>query len=144
MNSGGIFAVLTVVGVIGFWLLLGKGTTLDKESKAYIDKVTPIILANLNKETLFKYASEELKDAPFQDTMFALFAKLGQFREYKGSNGQTDISGTTTEEKQITGLYHAQAEFESGPATIKLSIIKKGDNWKIIGFQISSAALAGG
>ena len=143
MIFGGIFVVLIVAGVIGFCLLFVKGTALDEEGKAYIDKVTPIILANLNKETLFKYASEELKDAPFQDALFDLFAKLGQFKEYKGSNGQTNISVTTTKEKQITGLYQAEAEFENGPATITIKTIKNGDDWQIIGFNISSKALAG-
>ena len=144
MNPGGILAVLIGAGVVGFFLLWDKGTDLDKEGKAYVDKVTPIILANLNKETLYKYSSEELKNAPFQDTMFALFARLGQFKEYKGSNGQTNISDTSAKEKDITGVYQAEAEFETGPATIKLTIIKRGDKWQIIGFNISSAALSGG
>lgn len=143
MIFGGIFAVLIVAGVISFCVRFVKGTGLDAEGKAYVDKVTPIILANLNKETLFKYASEELKNAPFQDVLFDSFAKLGQFKEYKGSNGQTNVSVTTTKEKQITGVYQAEAEFETGPATINITTIKRGDDWQIIGFKISSTALAG-
>ena len=143
MNPGVLLAVLIGAGIVGFFLLLDKGSELDREAKEYVDKVTPIILANLNKETLYQYASEEFKTAPFQDAMFAMFARLGQLREYKGSNGQTNVSDTSANEKDITGVYQAEAEFETGPAIIKLTIIKRGDRWQIIGFNISSAALAG-
>ena len=142
---GGIVAVLIVAGIIGFSVLAVQGKGLDKESKAYVDKVTPIILANLNKETLFTYASDELKNSlsPAEfDKIFNWFTKLGQFKEYKGSNGQTNISVTTEKGKQIIGLYEAQAVFEKGPATIKITVIKKGGEWQVIGFHIDSMAFA--
>ena len=145
MILGGIFAILFVAVVIGISVLAIKGKALDEESKAYVDKVTPIILGNLNKETLFQHASDELKNSASPeefDKIFNLFSKLGKFKEYKGSSGQANISVTTERGKQITGIYQAQAEFENGPATIKLTVIKKGDNWQIIGFNIDSMALA--
>ncbi|MHC4149868.1 MAG: hypothetical protein ACYSR5_10335 [Planctomycetota bacterium] len=144
MILGGIFASLIVIVVIAFSVLAVKGAVLDKESKAYVDKVTPIILTNLSKETLFKHASDELKNSASPeefDKIFNWFAKLGQFKEYKGSSGGVNISVTTARGKQITGRYQAQAEFENGPATIKITTIKKGDNWQVIGFHIDSMAL---
>ena len=143
MILGCIFAVLIVLGVIGFAVLAVKGTALDEESKAYVDEVTPRILANLNKEVLFQYASDELKNSASPeefDKIFNWFANLGKYKEYKGSSGQANISVTTERGKQITGLYQAEAEFENGPATIKITIIKKGDTWQIMGFHISSMA----
>ncbi len=145
MILGGIFAILIVAGVVGISVFAVKGTALDEESKVYIDEVTPKILANLNKQTLFQHASDELKNSASPeefDKIFNWFAKLGQFKEYKGSSGQANISVTTERGKQITGIYQAQAEFENGPATIKLTIIKKGNNWQIMGFNINSMALA--
>ena len=144
MILGGIFAVLIVAGVIGFSVLAMKGKALDQESKAYVDEVTPIILANLNKETLFKYASEELKESasPAEfDKIFNWFTKLGHFKEYKGSKGQANMLLTPGKGKQVTGLYEASAEFEKGPATIKITTIRKGDKWQVMGFHISSIAL---
>jgi hypothetical protein len=144
MILGGIFAILIVAGVIGFSVLAVKGRALDEESKAYVDEVTPKILANLNKETLFQHASDELKNsAPPEefDKVFNWFAKLGQFKEYKGSSGEATISVLTGRGKQIAGIYEAQAEFENGPATIKITVIKEGDNWQVLGFHISSMVL---
>ena len=60
---------------------------MDDESRLYIDKVTPKILANLNKQTLFQYASDELKNAASPeeiDQIFNMYFNLGQFKEYKG------------------------------------------------------------
>ena len=145
MILGGIFAVLVIAGVIGFSVLAVKGTALDEESKAYVDQVTPKILTDLKKETLFRYASDELKNScsPEEfDKIFNWFSKLGNFIEYQESNGQANISVTTEKGKQITGYYEAQAEFEKGPATIRITTIKKGDNWQVIGFRINSMALA--
>ena len=145
MILGGVFAVFIVIGIIGISILFVKGSALDEECKAYIDEVTPKLLSNLTKDTLFQYASEELKNsAPAEefDKIFAWFDKLGEFKEYKCSNGQANISVTTENGKQITGYYEAQVEFEKGPATIKITTIKKGDNWEIIGFHINSMALA--
>jgi len=145
MILGGFFAILIVAGVIGISIVAVKGAGLDRESKAYVDEVTPKILADLNKETLFQYASDELKNSASSeelDRIFNWFSKLGQFKEYKGSSGQACISVTTERGKQITGSYQAQAEFENGPATINITIIKKGNNWQVIGFRINSMALA--
>lgn len=145
MILGGIFAILIVTGVVSIVVLVVKGTALDKESKAYVDEVTPKILANLSKQTLFQHASDELKNSASPeefDKIFNWFGKLGRFKEYRGSSGQANISVTTERGKQITGIYQAQAEFENGPATIKITIIKKGDTWQIMGFNINSMALA--
>lgn len=141
---GGIFGFLIIVGLVGFAILAVKGSALDNEGRTYVDDVAPKILMDLSKETLLRYASSELKQATSSeeiDRLFTWFTKLGQFKEYKGSTGQAFISFTTEKGKQITGTYQAQVEFESGPATVKVVTIKKGDHWEIMGFHINSNAL---
>lgn len=143
MILGAVFSVLCVVAIVGFSVLAVKGSALDKESKSYVDEVTPIILANLNKETLFQYASDELLNSASSedfDKLFNWFQKLGQFKEYNGSEGQATIMVTTQNGKQITGKYETNAEFEYGPATIIISVVKKDDDWQILGFHINSLA----
>lgn len=145
MIFGGIFVVLFIAGAIVFSVIAVKGKALDRESKEYVDRVTPIILADLTKETLFKYASDELKNSASPEEfekIFNWFTKLGQFREYKGSSGQSRIFISPGKGKQVTGLYEARAEFEKGPAIIKMTAIKKGDMWQVMGFNINSMALA--
>jgi len=140
---GVAFGVLIVVGFIGAYLVQVKGSALDKESKAYVDEVTPIILSRLNKETLFQYASDDLKNSGSSeeiDRIFNRLGKLGQFKEYKGSSGQARILVSKGKRKQITGLYEAKAEFGSGTATIKITTIRKENGWQIAQFRINTEA----
>lgn len=142
---GGIFALLIVAAVIGFSYLAIEGRTLDQDSKAYVDRVTPEILSSLDRNTLFRYASDELKNSASAeefDKIFKWFGKLGRFEQYRGSSGQASISVTADQGKKITGVYEAQAEFENGPATVIVTVIKKADAWEVLGFRINSMALA--
>jgi hypothetical protein len=143
---GLVFAVLIVLGVVGIAVIVIKGTALDKESKAYVDEVAPKILADLRKETLFAYSSDELKNAAKPEEMDKLFAwlkRLGQFKEYKGSTGQACIGFLTQTGTVTTGQYVAQAEFESGPAQVQITIVKRDGKWFLRLFRITSMALAG-
>ncbi|MBW1851029.1 MAG: hypothetical protein JRJ15_06285 [Deltaproteobacteria bacterium] len=58
MILGGVFAVLIILAVIGIAVVAVKGTALDKESKAYVDRVVPVVCADLRFETLSQYASK--------------------------------------------------------------------------------------
>ena len=102
---GAIVVPLVLLGVV-VTVAIVKATALDKESKAYVDEVTPKILADLRKDTLFVYACDELKTSakPEElDKLFTWFTKLGQFKEYKGSTGEATVSITTAAGKVIIG-----------------------------------------
>ena len=136
--------VVGIGAVVGIAVVAVKGTALDKESKAYVDKVVPIICADLRTETLSRYASKELLASATPEEfekIFAWFKKLGKFKEFKESSGQANMSYTTQAGKSITGQYVAQVEFETGPAQVVIVTVKTGDAWKIQMFKINSPAL---
>ena len=144
IGLGITFAVIVVALIILITVVAVKGSALDKESMAYVDEVTPIILTDLNKDTLFQYASDQLiSSAPDEemDRVFNWFKQLGEFEKYNGSTGQAKMSVTTGNGKQISGYYEAKADFSTGPATIKVTTVKIGNEWKIAGFNINSMAL---
>ena len=144
IGLGITFSIIIVALAILITVVAVKGSALDKESMAYVDEVIPIILADLNKETLFQYASDQLRSsAPDEkmDQVFSWFKQLGEFEKYNGSTGQAKMSVTTGSGKQISGYYEAKADFSTGPSTIKVTTIKIGDDWKISGFHIDSMAL---
>ncbi len=143
MIFGAIFLVLVIAAVIVFAIIATKGAALDKESKAYVDEVVPIILADLNQETLFKYASPELINSASQeefDKLFKWFKKLGEFMYYEESTGEVHMQ-YTPKGKTISAQYIAKVEFESGPASVAIRIIKKDGGWKIFNFRINSKVL---
>lgn len=142
---GGIFVVLIVVVVVGFFVLNYFGTGLDEESKLYVDSNLPQIINDWGVEELISRASPELmKVAPKEkiENLFNAFSeRLGPLKEYKGSNGQVNISVTTQKGKVITGAYVAEAIFEKAPATIQFRIIKHDNQWQILEFRVNSEAL---
>ena len=48
------------------------------------------------------------------------------------------MSATTQNRKTISGQYTAKATFEKGEATVKLGLIKHGDQWQILGLHVDS------
>jgi hypothetical protein len=144
MILGGVFVVLIVAAAIGIGIVAVKGSALDKESKAYVDRVVPIICADLNADTLSKYASKELLASATPEEFEKIFTwlkKLGAFKQFKESSGQANMSYTTQNGKSITGRYVAQVEFEAGPAQVNIVTVKTGDEWKVQMFRINSSAL---
>lgn len=138
---GGIFALLFLVLIIILVIAAVKGTALDKESQAYVDEVVPIICADLKTETFLKYSSVELIKSESQEELekiFELFGKLGKFKEYVGSSGQSNMNYTTGEGGTITGEYVAQTEFENGSAEVHIITVKIEEEWKIQKFEINS------
>jgi len=86
-------------------------------------------------------ASPEFKKAvPIDqlDRLFRAFATLGRLQKCEPAQGQSVMSATTQSGKKISGQYTAKATFEKGEATIKLGLIKHGDQWQILGFHVDS------
>ncbi len=70
--------------------------------------------------------------------LFVMLRQLGSLKHLDTPQGgvRTGIAidtGSTT-----VGNFTIPAEFEKGPATISIQLVKTGDNWKISGFGIHS------
>ena len=136
---GSIFLVLMILGVVGIGIVAVKGTALDKESKAYVDEAVPAILSGWDKQQLVSRASPEFMQAVKGDDLeklFGMFHRLGTFKSYDGAKGDSNMS-VTNNGKVISAVYVANATFDTGPATVKISLIKH-DNWQILGFHVDS------
>jgi hypothetical protein len=115
---GAVFGVLLIVICAGVAFVVVKGNALDKESHAYVDNALP--------------ATKLLS---------AFHRKLGDLAQYKGSKGDAMMALTTQNGKVITANYIATADFEQGPATIQMKLIKHDNNWQILGFHVESKVL---
>ena len=51
------------------------------------------------------------------------------------------MSATTQTGKVVSGQYTAKVTFQKGEATIKLGLIKHGDQWQILNFYVDSPGL---
>lgn len=141
---GVIFAALIMLGTVFISIAHHAGQKLDTESKAYVDRIVPLIVTSWNSRELLNNASPEfLKVAPADkiDSMFKMFAeKLGRYKEYKGSQGDS-LQDITPQGKVITAAYITQVDFEKADAAVKIRVIKHGENWQVLEFYVSSQAL---
>ena len=138
---GSIFLTIVVLGTIGIAFVAVRGAALDKESKAYVDSAIPAIVTTWSEKELLDRASPEFKKAVTidqLDRLFRAFATLGRLQNRESANGQALMSATTKNGKTISAQYTANATFEKGEATIKLGLIKHGDQWQILGFHVDS------
>lgn len=141
---GIIFLIIIVLGAIGIGFIAVRGNALDKESRAYADAVVPAIITNWNEKELLDRASPEFKKAVKQqqlDQLFRWFTSLGRFQSSEPAQGQAGITVTPQTGKVISGQYTAKARFEKGDATIKLGLIKHGDQWQVASFSVDSPVL---
>jgi uncharacterized RDD family membrane protein YckC/energy-coupling factor transporter ATP-binding protein EcfA2 len=125
-------------------LEMQQRTALDKESKTYADSAIPAIVSTWSEKDLLDRASPEFKQSVTTDQLdrsFRSFSGLGPLQKCEPAQGQATMSATTQTGKMISGQYTAKATFEKGEASIKLGLIKHGDQWQILSFDVDSPAL---
>ncbi len=134
-----IFAIVVVLGVIVSLALNYLNTGLNRESKAFVDKIVPQITTSWDPNLLIKNASPELLKTVSHKKIRASFAafnrKLGPLEKYLGSNGEVGIY-IKKEKKIIAATYSAKARFKNKFAQIKIQLIKDAKAWKIAAFSV--------
>lgn len=144
MVIGGFFLAIVVLLSAFFAYVAVTGSGLDKESKAYVLETVPVICSSFDPATFNRYASPELLKTASPEEMaklFVWFRQLGKFKGVMDASGDSNISITTGSGKVVTAKYLAKVEFETGPATIEIVLIKRDDGWKYRLFKINSMAL---
>jgi uncharacterized RDD family membrane protein YckC len=124
--------------------MIQQRIALDKESKAYADSAIPAIVSTWSEKELLDRASPEYKQSVTTDQLDRLFRRfggLGPLQKCKSAQGQATMSATAQTGNVISGQYAAKATFEKGEASIKLGLIKHGDQWQILSFDVDSPAL---
>ena len=137
---GAIFICLIVVGAIVFSGLYYFAKGLDKEARAYIDEVIPIVVASWNSKELINHVSPEFLQAIPAEKIELLFntlsKQMGPLKEYKVTTGKVKISVTPKGELVIIADYLAKAVFEKAPAKIQIQMIRRNNKWQILGFLV--------
>ncbi len=140
MILGYIFLVLLVVLIVGFVSLTLIGNRLDKESKAFVDAAIPAIVSTWDVSEIEKRASPEFNDEVDYDELeqdLGVLQQLGKLVEYKGSDGDSNITLSLQYGYEITADYTASADFEAGSTNMRMSLIKHGGQWQILDFKIN-------
>jgi flagellar basal body-associated protein FliL len=139
-----VVLVIVLLVVAGIAYVVVRGAALDKESKAYADTAIPAIVNGWNEKELLDRASPEFKKAATQqqlDQMFRWFGSLGRFQKVEPAQGQAVMSATNQTGKVVSAKYTTKATFDKGEATVTLGLIKHGEQWQILTFDVRSPQL---
>jgi hypothetical protein len=137
--------IIILLAAAGIAYIAVRGTALDKESKAYAETATPAIVTNWSEKELLDRASPELKKVADQqqfDRMFRWFSSLGRLQKFEPLKGGAIMSATSQAGKQVTAQYQTKATFDKGEAMVTLGLIKHGDQWQVLRFNVNSPQLA--
>ncbi len=137
--------VLLVAGA-GFTILSVRGTTYDRESKVYAQRVLREILKKRDEKTLLSVASPELEKSATGAKLDALFKplnQLGNFENCEPVQGQAHISITLGKAEIVSARYTAKAFFSNGHALCVLGLIMHGDYWYVESLYVRSSARDG-
>ena len=142
---GGIFLILLLIlGFIAGYLIY-TGDKLDASSKAYVDESVLAIVSTWSKDELITRASPKLLEktsgGQIEQLFNALSDKLGAFKSYDDSKGQSNMSYNSKEGQVITASYIANASFQNGKADIQIQLIRHQDSWQILGFHVEMRLL---
>ena len=114
---------------------------LDLESHQYADASILAVVARWDTGALMTRASAQLGASPESANeirnVFSGFRILGQLTKYDGSYGSAQFIVKPNGDAVAMAEYVARAEFQNGPAGIRVTLIRIGDGWKILRFAVS-------
>ena len=115
---------------------------LDKEATTYLTNEVPKIVDHWNSQNLLDRASTNLvavlKPRQKLDQLFEMFQQLGSLKQLDTPKGSVVTTSFTGQGTHTVGNYTIQADFEKGPASISVQLLRVGNDWKINGFYIHS------
>jgi hypothetical protein len=141
---------LVLAGALVLWLsawlmnAMFAGPRLDTESRAFADQFIPEVVVTWDTSAFEHNMSPELASRLSHSDITAAFyacrTKLGQFESCGGSEGGSHTEWTNGRQT-ITATYHTRLTYGSGPSAVDLSLIKHGDKWQVLGFNVRSVAI---
>lgn len=142
-GSKAIRMVLAVVVIVMAGALCGADETassLDLESRKFVDVAIVAIVSHWSVDELLKRASPEmLAESEHQidvDSLFNQWRPLGGLVSYTGSRGGAEILESPEIGRMITANYTAKAIFQNGTAEIAIELVKREGKWSIMAFKV--------
>jgi hypothetical protein len=153
-RRGPMRAVLTVSSVLAGALVVSltvylvsvvfAGPQLDSESKAFADQFIPEVVIDWDASAFEHNMSPELASrlshSDVETAFDACRSKLGQFELCGGSEGESHREWSNGRQT-ITATYHTRLTYSSGPSAVDVTLIKHGDKWQVLGFNVRSVAV---
>jgi hypothetical protein len=138
---GVVATVLTIATCSGFAYLTYQSKAMDQESRDYAKASVVAITSNWSPAVLLTQATPALISATNAQSLRTLFAKfdtLGPLVKVKSCTGTTTVSYNLGQKLRITSLYACEAQYRNAPATVRISLEKIDQAWRVNAFYVAS------
>jgi hypothetical protein len=142
VRRAGVAILAVILGsLIGYGL---SASRLDRSSKVYAERSVTQILNAWSDQELLKRASEQFRDAVDPAELHAGFDVLSH--RLGTTQSCSEARGALREEegRPVMARYDLSCRFDHGVATVRISLIRAGSDWQILGFTIDSPSLRHG
>ena len=147
-----VLGVLAALGLAccGGLLFVGKGlfnsvAKTNDEADRYSAQFLSELGKNWEASVVEKHASKEFREQvskkDLQTVLLLYKTKLGPLKtsgEFSASNIRAE---STTNDKYVLVTTRADADFEKGPGKVQFEVIRRGEKWQVLSFEIVSNAL---
>lgn len=131
-----IATLCTSIGLLGW-----TGRRLDADSKVYAESAVRAIAARWDAHEVETRAAPELVsviDKERLDKLMAQCRRLGRLRECQSPEGQARVLLSSKRGKMVTAEYAVSIHCDAGAARVRLTLIKRGNEWKMLSFYVDS------
>jgi len=150
---GGVFLLTALLlGALAAIFVL-KGFAMQKSAVAYMETNVPLIVENWNPEEVTRRAAPEFLVPAVREGLpivFEQLSKLGKLKKLGKAEGgmvvadlqlafhdaRLSVGINSNIPKPIWAEFIANADFEGGPAKVKMTLIRRNDDWRILGFWV--------
>lgn len=137
----GLLAAAIVTPILRTRLLPGL-SGLQQDATTYVNTTLPKILADWDWQALQATLSPQFRAVTplvtsLHDSFDTAHDRLGTLKQCQCTSGRVELSRQGAAE----GDYIINAEFESGPASICLHLIRSNNQWFISSFRINTSGM---
>ncbi len=139
---GALALIVIILFVALFFVGYQRATPLIEEAETYADETIQAVATNWNGAELSARASPEmtalLSDGALQQIMDAGKFQFGPMTTYDGATCTlTHYQLHSSTGETVVAQCTANAEFEKASGSFLVNLVKRSDEWKVLGFFVS-------
>lgn len=150
---GALLLISIIAAAAGGAIGWHKTRALQRDGAQYVEINVPLIVANWNADEVIKRSAPEFLVPAVREgfpQVFHVLSQLGKLKslgkpagvvtvaDFQVSIGDKAVAMPPQIRKPVWARYVVDAEFDAGPATLTMDLVRHDEGWQIIGFLINT------
>ncbi len=139
-----VLFILTVVFFLGFpgfglyYFMVDAGNRIRQTADPFVRQTSNDILSRWDEKLLDDVGTLVLRQSDAEKQLLQMKARLGALKGLSGWTAERNFAGERDQEVWQFVAYHADAQFEKGPARLNVMVARRTLNpeWRVEKFEI--------